>query len=176
MISCWVKSTDNKMLSFDDKCWTELKGGYGVPFDPRAALQKLESGVDVQSAWDELWQGLHHQGSVGEASYAAVPHLVRIHHQRAIVDWNTYAIVATIELARTQGKNPQLMDWLKQEYEKAIHELAQIGLTELSQAKGRETVQSILSVLAIWKGARTCGRVLVECSEDEIHELMNKSG
>jgi hypothetical protein len=29
----------------------------------------------------------------------------------------------------------------------------------------------MLSVLAIWKGARTYGRVLVELSEDELREL-----
>jgi hypothetical protein len=44
---------------------------------------------------------------VGDASYAAVPHIVAIHRKRGVVDWNTYAIVACIESARTEMKNPR---------------------------------------------------------------------
>ncbi len=48
---------------------------------------------------------------MGEASYALVPHLVRVHQTSGIVDWNTYAIVATIELARVKGNNPAVPTW-----------------------------------------------------------------
>jgi len=61
-----------KMLSFDDNRWEQLLGGYRTQFDPRAAFSKLESNIQCEDAWDELWEGLHHQGDVGEASYAAV--------------------------------------------------------------------------------------------------------
>ena len=47
---------------------------------------------------------------MGEATYAAVPHLVRIHRKGGIADWNTYAIVAIIELAREKGDNPRSAD------------------------------------------------------------------
>jgi len=60
------------MLSFDDPRWRQLRGGYGSPYDPRKALLSLERGTDVLAAWSELWEELHHQGDVGEASYAAV--------------------------------------------------------------------------------------------------------
>lgn len=101
------------MLSFDDPRWGELRGGYRMPFDPRPALAQLAAGGDVEDAWHELWENLHHQGDVGEASYAAVPHLVRIHQQRGEVDWNTYAIVAITDLARTQPNNPPVPKWLE---------------------------------------------------------------
>jgi hypothetical protein len=74
-----------------------------MAFDPRLALQNLESNVHVKEAWRELWEELHHQGDVGEASYAAVPHIVRIHRKRRLDYWNTYALVAIIELARQRG-------------------------------------------------------------------------
>src|SRR5215469_1203330 len=61
------------MLGLTDKPWTELIGGYRTAFDPRPALHKLESNVHAKEAWHELWEELHHQGDVGEASYAAVP-------------------------------------------------------------------------------------------------------
>jgi hypothetical protein len=91
------------MLSFKDERWTKLLGGYRMAFDPRSALQNLESNLRVKEAWHELWEELHHQGDVGEASYAAVPHLVRIYRERSAIDWNTYAIVAVIELALPVG-------------------------------------------------------------------------
>lgn len=96
------------MLSLTDKRWTKLVGGYRTVFDPRPSLHNLESNVHVKEAWHEVWEELHHQGDVGEASYAAVPHLVRIHGERKLDDWNTYALVAVIELARGKDKNPEV--------------------------------------------------------------------
>jgi len=155
----------------NDSRWTELKGRDGVAFDPRPALRKLKDGSDVEAAWQDLWRGLHHQGDVGEASYASVPQLVGIHRHRGVPDWNTYAIVATIELARDRGGNPPMPPWLRADYMSAIAELAELALRELPRATDLETVRSMLSVLAIWKGARTYGRILVEFTTDEIEEL-----
>ena len=159
------------MLNLDDKRWTELKGGYRVPFDPRQLLRRLESGTDIQRCWQELWQELYHQGDVGEASYAAVPHLVRIYQNRGKIDWNTYAIVTSIELARYVGKNPDVPSWLLQGYEDAINSLAMTGLGELPHANGKESIRSILAVIAIWKEVRTYARIIIDFSEDELNEL-----
>ena len=158
-------------MELSDPRWTGLTGGRGVPFDPRPALRALAAGSDVQGAWGRLWDGLHHQGDVGEASYAAVPHLVRIHAARGVPDWNTYALVAIIDLARGRRRNPPLPPWLDAEYAGAIEQLARRALGELPDAADRETTRSMLSVLAIWKGARAYGRLLVELSEDELPEL-----
>ena len=143
-------------------------GGYRTAFDPRPSLHNLESNVHVKEAWHELWEELHHQGDVGEASYAAVPHLVRIHGERKLDDWNTYALVAVIELARGKGKNPEVPEWLKEEYFSAIRDLAKLGSTEILLAKDPEDVRAILSILALAKGARTHARFLLEYSEEEM--------
>ena len=37
------------------------------------AISKLAANLDIASAWDELWNNLHHQGDVVEASYADGP-------------------------------------------------------------------------------------------------------
>ena len=148
-----------------------MNGGYRVPYDARTALRKLEAGSADSEAWDELWQELHHQGDVGEASYAAVPHLVRIHRQKGALEWNTFAMVAAIELARNSEGNPRVPAWLEIEYEASVAELAQLGLAELPNVDNKETVRGILAVVALWKGARTYGRLLMEFSEDEIVEL-----
>jgi len=159
------------MLSFEDTRWTQMNGGYRVPYDPRPALKKLAARSETAAVWHELWQELYHQGDVGEASYASVPELVRIYREGTQLDWNAYAIVAAIELARDTARNPPLPAWLEPDYDAAITELARIGLVELPRAENRETVRSILAVLALWKGARTYAHVLLDFSEDEVLEL-----
>jgi hypothetical protein len=148
-----------------------MKGGYRILFDPRPLFYRLESGTDIQRCWEELWQELYHQGDVDEASYAAVPHLVRIYQNRGKIDWNTYAIVSAIELARNIGKNPDVPLWLRPGYEDAINRLAMTGLGEIQQANDTETTRGILTIIAIWKGARTYARFIIDFSEDELNEL-----
>jgi hypothetical protein len=159
------------MLSFNDERWEHLTGGYKVPFDPRPSLRKLESRQDTAAAWEELWEELHHQGDVGDASYAAVPELVRIHRMGGAADWNLYAIVAIIELARTESRNPELPEWLREDYFRSIQVLAEIGTTEILPAKDTETKRAILGVIAIAKGLRTHAKFLVEYTEDELLEM-----
>jgi hypothetical protein len=163
------------MLSLDDKRWSDLKGGYRTQFDPRPLLSALENDKDTKEVWHELWEELHHQGDVGEASYASVPHLVRIYRLRGVVDWNTYAIVAIIELARGEGKNPPVPQWLEEGYSRAIHELAEIGAAEVLQAKDLEDIRAILSILAISKGARTHAKFLLEYSAEELLDLETRA-
>ncbi len=159
------------MLGWDDPRWNGLKGGYQIAFDPRPLLRKLESGIDLKATWHELWEELHHQGDVGEASYAAVPHLVRIHRQRGVPDWNPYALVACIELARSRGNNTELPNWLEKDYFGSIQELAHIGLDEYKRAGDLEQVRAILSILAISKGARVFGELLLNFDEKELFDF-----
>jgi len=59
---------------------------------------------ECHEVWEELWNELHHQGDVGDASFASVPFLVRSYRQRDVINWNTYALVAIIELAIKTGR------------------------------------------------------------------------
>jgi len=162
------------MLSLDDNRWNNLAGGYRMKCDPRPLLAKLEREQNRETAWHELWEELHHQGDVGEASYASVPLLVRIHRKSGIADWNTYAIVAIIELARGKGNNPEVPKWLEEDYLRAIRELAEIGAGEIWRTEEPEAVRAILGVIAIAKGLRTHGRFLVEYSEDELLDIESR--
>jgi hypothetical protein len=156
------------MFSLNDERWNHLTGGYKTPFDPRAPLAKLENQRDTTTAWQELWDELHHQGDVGDASYAAIPELIRIHRNRGITEWDIYAITAIIELARTERGNPEVPEWLREDYFRSIQELAEMGAKEILHADDSETIRAILSVIAIAKGLRTHGKFLVGYSEDEM--------
>jgi hypothetical protein len=108
---------------------------------------------------------------VGEASYVAVPHLVRIYYQRGVFDRNTYGLVGTIELERGQRKNPELPKWLEDEYFQAIRGLAEVGASEILRAKNPEDIRAILGILAIAAGARTHARFLLDYSDGELLEM-----
>jgi hypothetical protein len=129
------------MLSLDDVRWLEMTAGYRTPFDPRPLLKRLETEEDTSTVWHELWDELHHQGDVGEASFAAVPYLVRAYRKRGVIDWNTFAIVAVIELARKKGKNLDVPGWLGEDYFNAIRELAEVAATVILRAKGADEIR-----------------------------------
>jgi hypothetical protein len=159
------------MLSLDDQRWQDLEGGYRIRFDPRPLFSELETNKNVKATWHELWEGLHHQGDVGAASYAAIPHLVRIYRRGGVIDWNTYAIVAVIELARDHGRNPKVPKWLEDDYFQAIRDLAEVGAVEVLQTKNPDEMRAILSILAISAGARTHARFLIDYSAEELLEM-----
>jgi hypothetical protein len=48
------------------------------------------------------------------------------------------------------------------------------GLGELPHANDKETIRSMLAIIAIWKEARTYARIIIDFSEDELNELENK--
>lgn len=162
------------MLSSEDARWSNKTGGYKRRFDPRPLLKRLDTGRDTTEVWHELWEELHHQGDVGEASFAAVPFLVKSYRKRGVLDWNTYAIVAIIELARREGKNPDVPRWIEDDYFQAIRELAEIGVTEVLQAETAEDVRAILSIIAIEKGVRIHGELLLKYAEDELRKSVSK--
>jgi hypothetical protein len=99
---------------------------------------------------------------------AAVLFLVKSYQELGVTDWNTYAIFAIIELARKEGKNPDVPRWIADDYFQAIRKLAEIGTTEMLHAETAEDIRAMLSVIAIEKGLRTHGRFLVNYSETEL--------
>jgi hypothetical protein len=159
------------MMELNDSRWQKLKGGYKIEYDATPALRRLE--LD-KAVWNELWENLHHQGNVGEASYAAVPHIVKICQTVAERDWNLYALVSTIEIERHRKTNPPIPSWLLKEYEHAWQDLLQLGLMDLQKTTDPILIRSILGTIAIARGNRKLGTLLVELDTSEIDELLEE--
>lgn len=159
-----------------DPSWSGLGGGYRIPYHPRPALHTLELGEDSERAWKELWEELLHQGDVGAASYAAVPHLVRIHEARGIPEENTYSLVATIEDASQQGTNLQLPDNLKEAYQAALAQLLHIGLREIEGAENPLLTSSIISLIAAAKGQLALAKLAERFDEAERKKILADAG
>lgn len=157
------------MLSLDDPKWRELKGGYKVPYDVSIALKRFEHGEHV---WEEFWNELHHQGDVGEASYAALPHLVRIGRTLPCRDWNFYGLFSCIETERHRKSNPPIPDWLTTDYEQALRDFLELAISDLKSVNDQLTLQSVLGGIALAKGALEIGALLSTSTLDEIKEQL----
>ena len=162
------------MLLTDSK-WSTLAGGYRVPYDPRRAISKLAADLDVANAWDELWNNLHHQGDVGEASYAAVTALVDLYSSDNLPDWNLFSLAATIEVERHRKGNPSLPEWLSDDYQLAWQKLTQLALTTLGKSVGSEALQSTLAVVAIARGNLKLGALINDLDSSELDEILQQS-
>jgi hypothetical protein len=159
------------MLSFDDQRWRSLAGGYRVPYDPTPMLRRLAADWSDGEAWAELWGELHHQGDVGEASYAAVPALVEVARRVRARGWNFYGLAATIELERHRRTNPSLPDWLAPDYRRAWDELLTLALADLREPVDPLVAQTALSVVALARAPIRLGALIAHLDESELEEL-----
>jgi hypothetical protein len=160
------------MLKFDDARWSGLKGGYKVAYDPRPALRALALRYDDGPAWDELWNELHHQGDVGEASYAAIPEIIRISADHAPANWGVYGLAAVVEEARLiDRRNPPIPDWIEPHYKAAWQTLFQLALRDLESQTDEAIVTYAFAVVALHRGMFGLARTAM-CTEDERAEML----
>ena len=163
----------SRSLSLDDPRWPSLAGGYRIVYDPRPPLRALEADFRDDAAWKELWGELHHQGDVGDASYAALPTLVTLGERAVARDWNLYALAATIEVERHRRSNPDLPAWLATLYVESWEALVRLALADLAQATDPLVIQSALAVVALGRSAPRLGALLADLDASEIEEYLN---
>ncbi len=152
--------------------WADLTGGYRVPYDPRAVIAKLRLEPLNPEAWHELWNELHHQGDVGEASYAVVPLLLEV-CEGGPRDWNFYGLIATIETERRRSGNPIIPDWLSEDYSSALQQAKALALSDLATAREPLMVQSALAVVAFACRAPKIGALLTHLDGSEAAGLLD---
>jgi hypothetical protein len=63
-------------MRLDDSRWANYHGGYNrALYNVVPLIHRLNSEGTSESFWEIVWDEFHHQGDVGEASYALVPYL-----------------------------------------------------------------------------------------------------
>ncbi len=84
--------------------WVQLQHAYGAAGDVRGQLAAITVGDDATraSAWWNLWGNIHHQGTIYEATVAAVPILARLAEWDGYPD-RTEAIRFLREVAQAEG-------------------------------------------------------------------------
>jgi hypothetical protein len=161
-------------MMLHDLDWKMLKGGYRDPYDPRPAVLRLSNGNDVETAWEELWNELHHQGDVGEASYAAIVILVNVYSDGREVDWNLFALAAAIEVERHRLTNPELPDWLRHDYEQAWAKLGELATDTLQSRVDSTMLQAALAVTALAQKDLKLGALIIHLDRSELDEVLEQ--
>lgn len=149
------------LLPLSDPRWGTYRGGYNraardvVPF-----LEKLQSSDLSDNDWNILWDDLHHQGDVGEASYAVVPYLAEYARSAPVIAWHAFGFPAVVELERFSHNNPAVPDEILSAYETAITELPRIALDRGQGHWGENCFEPVMACLALSLGHRTHGPTL----------------
>jgi hypothetical protein len=150
----------------DDPIWSTLadvRGDHGVD-DLLRALRHSPT----QDAWDRLWESLFHQGDTAVVSYVALAHVVAIYRQYGGMDWNPFAMAASIELSRGIGANPDVPAAYRSAYLDALMNLSELGCSQLHRSPNPLFSRSVLGFIAVHQHLRTYARILIEMTEDEV--------
>jgi hypothetical protein len=160
------------LLPLNDPRWAAYRGGYNraaatnvVPF-----LTRLASGAVSDDDWSILWDDLHHQGDIGEASYAVVPYLVEYARTARVIPWHVFGFTAVVELERTENRNPPVPAEIESSYRAAIKELPRTGF-ERVDAWGENAFEPFMACLALSLGRRLHARAYLDLSASEIERF-----
>lgn len=120
------------MLSLEDPRWSTIDDAYGPALRVPGLLRDLEKLPPAKEMYAEpyrsLWSALCHQGDVYPASYAAVPHLLRIVEESgAKFEPNILRLVHSIIVGRAEGSAAPMPDDLKDAYEKALASVPKVA-------------------------------------------------
>ncbi len=150
------------MLPLDDPRWKTYHGGYRVAYDASEPLLRLFATGGAEDVFDELWNELHHQGDVDQASYAALPHLLEFARQSKTLNWNTFGLIATIELVRP--RNPDVAPELRLSYFSALDSIPGVLANHPDDEWNALLMQCATACIALSRGQREFGHIYSELS------------
>ncbi|MFE2017737.1 hypothetical protein ACFW9O_06720 [Streptomyces sp. NPDC059499] len=150
--------------------WSQLRHAYGPAGDIPDLFACLNGGKEDEKVWHDLWSALCHQGTVYEASYAALPALADIASGRAPGERKQAVLMGGLIVAEADAT-------LRGRYASQITELMSVIHTCLTDvpADEPETYVYLAQCLLAFEGVPIWSQQLellleefeVECSECE---------
>jgi hypothetical protein len=162
-----------KLLSLNDPRWQTYRGGYNrVPFDCIPLIRRLETEGTSEAFWEIVWDELHHQGDVGEATYAIVPYLARHLLNADSIDAMIFGFVAVVELERHSHGNPPIPPELQGGYDWGIQQLLMGTVAKPIRNWDEDLLRNYVALLAAIKGHRTLCNAYQEMGEPEARKFL----
>jgi len=162
-------------ISLDSPRWGELVHAYGQASDVPELLRRVANvptSANEQEPWFSLWSALAHQNDVYSASFAAVPHVVRVLATSPMTADSSYFQFPAVVETCSQQKGVQIPDDLQADYFAALAALP----TLVAQAADREWdsgfLACALSAVAAAKGFGNVAEAVLEMTPDVADEFM----
>jgi len=170
-----LREGEDTVLSLDSPKWSELIHAYGAATDIPDLLRQLEKMPPYEGEnepWFSIWSALAHQGDVYSASFAAVPHVVRILAQAPDrADFSYFQFPAWVEICR-QKKSVAIPRELEADYFAALRQLPAL----VGEAADREWDEALLicalSAIAAAKGYVKVAEATQELSSSVAEEFL----
>ncbi len=163
------------MLSLDSPKWSELFHAYGKASDIPDLLRQLETMPawdGEEEPWFSIWSSLAHQGDVYSASFAAVPHVVRILAQAPNqADFSYFQFPAWVEICR-QKKSVAIPKELEADYFSALKQLPSLAAAAADREWDEDFLLCALSAIAAAKGYCTAAEVIQELESSVAKEFL----
>jgi hypothetical protein len=160
------------MLPLNDPRWKTLSHAYGPAKDMpdlfARAGHDFRPGHQQGTTWFDLWSALCHQGDTYTASYAALPHLVVLapgHLQRQC--YAPLFLSACIELARLEGRGPELPSELADSYHQSVAEARALAEANVSSGWDTDSEAAIRASGAALAGDVQAARAILDADDEE---------
>lgn len=137
--------------------WRELNQAYGTGRDipgllAHAPVERRPS-HRPDTIWFELWSSLCPPGTTYSASYAAVPHLLRIAKLPAFrFRFDPLLLIASIELARLEHRGPLIPEDLETDYKECVAEARELAEAAVTHAWDDESWVAFKASAAALRG------------------------
>ena len=158
------------MLAINDPRWATLRHAYGHAADIPALLSRAgedaRPGHQAGTTWFNLWSALCHQGDAYTASYAAVPHLVRM--ASVCLERQQYDplfLTACIELARLEDRGPLIPTDLAPSYRASIEEARSIAEAHLGSGWDPDSEVALRASAAALAGNASAARAMLDAED-----------
>lgn len=167
------------MISLDSSEWHRLKHAYGAASNIPQLLRHLADNPSPtknyrDEPWFSLWSALCHQGSVYDASFAAVPHIVEVGIAASgPIDFGFFQLPASIELGRHRQPTLDLPPHLKTPYLAALHRLHECAFKHAGDDWDGGMAQVIAMGLAAAKGQIRLAEAIGELNSDIIARIIS---
>jgi hypothetical protein len=139
-------------------------------------LRDLESVPNAEDwreePWFSIWSALVHQGDVYSASFAAVPHVVRVLASapgRAGSDY--FHFPAWVEICRQRTGEP-IPDDLRDSYTSALAQLPHLAAAAADRLWDEAMLQSVLGAIAVTKGPVDVAEAVSELTSEVARDFL----
>ncbi len=166
------------MLALDDPLWHQLQHAYGPASDIPDFLRQLRESIgartDRRELWHNLWGSLCHQESTYSASYAAVPHIIRLAIEAAApVDFDYFALPVMIEVGRRKGLGPEVPEMLAGSYQDTLARLGEAVQLRWNDPWDRYMLRSAAAAQAVAKGDIEFAEAVMNMDDDWISRIVH---